>query len=117
MSNAVIRLQNHGCKNHPYFWIVISSKKNNLKGRIIEHVGNNFYIILKKVIGFRISGKQSSALWSSISRESFTGLPAEQNPHPKCIDFCHISTTFLHLSLNMVFVAIFLFIPRIKNSL
>lgn len=39
MSHAVIRLQNHGCKNHPYFWIVVSSKNKNIKGRIIEHIG------------------------------------------------------------------------------
>lgn len=34
-----IRLQNHGCRNHPYWWIVVQGHKTNPKGRIIERIG------------------------------------------------------------------------------
>lgn len=36
---AMIRLQNHGCRGHPYWWIVIQGSYTNVKGRFIEHVG------------------------------------------------------------------------------
>ena len=36
---TLIRLQNHGCRNHPYWWIVVMGEKKNSKGRIIEHIG------------------------------------------------------------------------------
>jgi ribosomal protein S16 len=39
MVQVRIRLQNHGKKNHPYWWIVIQPKEKCLKGRIIERVG------------------------------------------------------------------------------
>jgi small subunit ribosomal protein S16 len=34
-----IRLQNHGVKHHPHWWIVIAPNRKNMKGRILEHVG------------------------------------------------------------------------------
>ena len=34
-----IRLQNHGCRNHPYWWLVVQGLKVNPKGRIIEKIG------------------------------------------------------------------------------
>ena len=34
-----IRLQNHGCKSHPLWWIVVAPNRKNIKGRFIEHVG------------------------------------------------------------------------------
>lgn len=36
---TVIRLQNKGCRNHPYWWIVIQGSYKKLKGRFVEHVG------------------------------------------------------------------------------
>jgi len=39
MVQVMIRLQNHGRKNHPYWWIVVQPKSKCLKGRIIEKVG------------------------------------------------------------------------------
>lgn len=30
-----IRLQNHGCRNHPYWWIVVAPNRKNIKGRIL----------------------------------------------------------------------------------
>ncbi len=35
----MIRLQNHGRRNHPYWWIVVQPKNKCFKGRIIERVG------------------------------------------------------------------------------
>ena len=32
-------LQNRGCKNHPYFKIIVMKDKNNIRGRYLEHVG------------------------------------------------------------------------------
>ncbi|CAD8057118.1 unnamed protein product [Paramecium sonneborni] len=37
--HVVIRLQNHGCRNHKLWWIVVAPRKRNIKGRFIEHVG------------------------------------------------------------------------------
>lgn len=37
--NLAIRLQNHGKKNHPLWWIVIAPRKRNIRGRFIEHIG------------------------------------------------------------------------------
>jgi small subunit ribosomal protein S16 len=37
--NLAIRLQNHGKKNHPLWWIVVAPRKRNIRGRFIEHVG------------------------------------------------------------------------------
>jgi small subunit ribosomal protein S16 len=34
-----IRLQNHGCKNHPFWWIVVQPSKKNPRGRYLERVG------------------------------------------------------------------------------
>ena len=34
-----IRLQNHGCRNHPLWWIVVAPNRKNIKGRFTEHVG------------------------------------------------------------------------------
>jgi small subunit ribosomal protein S16 len=34
-----IRLQNHGCINHPLWWIVVAPNRKNIRGRFIEHVG------------------------------------------------------------------------------
>lgn len=34
-----IRLQNHGKKNHPLWWIVVAPNRKNIFGRYIEHVG------------------------------------------------------------------------------
>lgn len=39
MVQTMIRLQNHGRKNHPYWWIVVQPKNKCLKGRVIEKVG------------------------------------------------------------------------------
>ena len=39
MVQVMIRLQNHGVRNHPYWWIVVQPKSKCLKGRIIERVG------------------------------------------------------------------------------
>jgi len=35
----MIRLQNKGSKNHPYWWIVVQGSYTNLRGRFIEHIG------------------------------------------------------------------------------
>ncbi len=35
----MIRLQNHGKKNHPYWWIIVQPKNKCFKGRAIERVG------------------------------------------------------------------------------
>ena len=40
-----IRLQNHGCRNHPYWWLVVQGLKVNPKGRIIE---KNWNVVAKK---------------------------------------------------------------------
>ncbi|CAK56514.1 unnamed protein product (macronuclear) [Paramecium tetraurelia] len=37
--HVVIRLQNHGCRNHKFWWIVVAPRKRNVKGRFIEHLG------------------------------------------------------------------------------
>ncbi|CAD8055884.1 unnamed protein product [Paramecium sonneborni] len=37
--HVVIRLQNHGCRNHKLWWIVVAPRKRNIKGRFIEHIG------------------------------------------------------------------------------
>lgn len=34
-----IRLQNHGKKNHPLWWIVVAPNRKNNFGRFLEHVG------------------------------------------------------------------------------
>lgn len=34
-----IRLQNHGKKNHPYWWIVVAPQHKNIFGRYTEHIG------------------------------------------------------------------------------
>ena len=34
-----IRLQQHGKKNHPFWWIVVAPQKSNIFGRYIEHIG------------------------------------------------------------------------------
>lgn len=39
MVQVMIRLQNHGKRNHPYWWIVVQPKNKNFRGRIIERVG------------------------------------------------------------------------------
>ncbi len=39
MVQTMIRLQNHGRKNHPYWWIVVAPRRANIKGRFIEHIG------------------------------------------------------------------------------
>jgi ribosomal protein S16 len=39
MVQVMIRLQNHGKRNHPYWWIVVQAKNKCFKGRIIERVG------------------------------------------------------------------------------
>jgi len=36
---AMLRLQNHGCRNHPYWWIVVQGSHTNLRGRFVEHIG------------------------------------------------------------------------------
>lgn len=36
---TMLRLQNHGCRGHPFWWIVVQGSYTNLKGRFIEHVG------------------------------------------------------------------------------
>jgi len=43
---TVIRLQNHGCQNHPYWWIVIMGHYRNPRGRFVEHVG--YWIPMKR---------------------------------------------------------------------
>lgn len=35
----MIRLQNHGKKNHPYWWIIVQPKNKCFKGRAIERLG------------------------------------------------------------------------------
>jgi ribosomal protein S16 len=37
--HPIIRLQNHGCRNHPYWWLVVAPKNSNIKGIFIEHIG------------------------------------------------------------------------------
>lgn len=39
--HVVLRLQNHGCRNHPLWWIVVAPRLKNIKGRFIEHIGIN----------------------------------------------------------------------------
>lgn len=34
-----IRLQNHGKKNHPYWWIVVAPQHKNIFGTYTEHIG------------------------------------------------------------------------------
>lgn len=34
-----IRLQQHGKKNHPYWWIVVAPQHKNIFGRFTEHIG------------------------------------------------------------------------------
>jgi small subunit ribosomal protein S16 len=34
-----IRLQQHGKKNHPYWWIVVAPQYNNIFGRFTDHIG------------------------------------------------------------------------------
>ena len=34
-----IRLQNHGCRNHKYWWIVVQPIKKNPKGKFLEKLG------------------------------------------------------------------------------
>lgn len=35
----MIRLQNHGKKNHPYWWVIVQPKNKCFKGRAIERIG------------------------------------------------------------------------------
>ena len=37
--NVRIRLQDHGVKNHRFWWIVVQSGKKNPRGRYIEKIG------------------------------------------------------------------------------
>jgi|LakMenE18May11ns_1017448.scaffolds.fasta_scaffold5064999_1 ribosomal protein S16 len=39
MSKTKMLLQRIGCRNHPYFKIVVMKSPNNLRGKYIEHVG------------------------------------------------------------------------------
>jgi small subunit ribosomal protein S16 len=34
-----IRLQNHGKKNHPYWWIVVAPQHKNIFGLYTDHIG------------------------------------------------------------------------------
>jgi small subunit ribosomal protein S16 len=39
MVQVMIRLQNHGKKNHPYWWIIVQPKNKCFKGRALERIG------------------------------------------------------------------------------
>lgn len=34
-----IRLQQHGVRNHPYWWIIVQGPNRNARGKLIEHMG------------------------------------------------------------------------------
>lgn len=63
---TIIRLQNHGCKNHPFWWITVQGSYTNPRGRFLEHIGYWIPYQRKTVQRAVILNKHRIRYWLSV---------------------------------------------------
>lgn len=69
-----IRLQQHGVRNHPYWWIIVQGPNRNARGRLIEHMG--FWIPRKCVTVDRaiILNRPRLKYWLAVGAQPSEGV-------------------------------------------